>query len=271
MARRAIPFLVLLLAATGWASRARVVRRFSPPPPARNILWIAAHPDDELLAAPVLALFCREQNARCTIAVATKGERGTCELPSCGADLGALREQELRASAALFSASVLVGSFPDGSSWSPQDVLARWNAVDPPLLDFIGSILAQVQPDLVLTLDPRHGSTCHPDHRAIGRAVIEACAERGIPAGVITTTAKIEGGWDAVMIDPHLARADILVDAGLDPEHASRWDSLTVVARTHASQFSMRAVEALERVPAARRLVGVDLMETAPTADECLP
>lgn len=271
MARRAVPFLLLLLAATGWADRARVVRRFSQPPPARNILWIAAHPDDELLAAPVLALFCREQNARCTIAVATKGERGTCELPSCGTDLGALREQELRASAALFSASVIAGSFPDGTSWSPQDVLVRWNAADPSVRDFIESILAQVQPDLVLTLDPRHGSTCHPDHRAIGRAVIEVCAERGIPAGVIPTRAKIVGAWDAVMIDPHLARADFIVDAGRSPEHASRWDSLTAVARTHASQFSTRAVEALERVPNERRRVGIDLLETAPTADECVP
>jgi LmbE family N-acetylglucosaminyl deacetylase len=271
MVRRAVPLLVLLLAATGFADRPRLVRRVSPPPLAQNVLWIAAHPDDELLAAPILALYCREQNARCTIAVVTNGERGTCELPTCGADLGALREQELRASAALFSASVVVGSFTDGSSWSPQEVLARWNAADPPVRDFIGSLLAVVQPDLVLTLDPRHGSTCHPDHRAIGRAVVEASAKSGIPVGVIPTRAEIVGAWDAVMIDPNLARADIVVDAGRSPEHASRWGALIAVASTHASQFSTRAVEALDRIPVERRLVGIDLLAAAPTADECLP
>lgn len=257
------------------AQRTRTVARFAPPPQIRSLLWIAAHPDDELLAAPALALFCRDRSARCTIAVVTRGERGACELPSCGSDLGQLREQELRASATLFSAEAIVGSYPDGTSFSPDEVLKRWNEGAAPLNAALDLLLEQTRPDLVLTFDPRHGSTCHPDHRAIGRAVIEAVnrAPHEVAVGVVRTKARVEGAWDSVLMDPNLTRADFVID-GVRPlrsVEATGWDMLVEVARIHSSQFSRRAVEALENVRSETRLLGVEILSSVPPADECGP
>ncbi|HEU5162059.1 MAG TPA: PIG-L family deacetylase [Thermoanaerobaculia bacterium] len=267
-----ILLLILVIATPATAARARLLLRFPSPPAVGNLLWIAAHPDDELLVAPLLELFCRERGARCTIAVATRGERGSCELPSCGPDMGQLREQELRASATRFAAAVVVGSFPDGSSWSPDEVLLAWRAKIPTVETFIDSLLDDIRPDMVLTLDPRHGSTCHPDHRAIGRAVVASASKRGVPVGVLRSKAAIVGPWDAVVIDPNLDSVAFVVDGGRSSIDGSPlWDALVDVARAHASQFSPRAVQALEGVPLHQRLLGIELLTALPPTDQCMP
>ncbi len=203
--RAALLLSVFAAAFPARAQRIRPVVRFAAPPPARNVLWIAAHPDDELLAAPLLDLYCREREVRCTFAVATRGESGWCELPLCAPDLATVRELEVRASASFFSAALVLGTFPDGSSSAPGDVLLRWDSGTATLDVFLDSFSRQIRPDLVLTLDPRHGSTCHPDHRAIGGAALEAVdrAPR-CPRGVVRDARSRIGEWDALAVDPNL-------------------------------------------------------------------
>ena len=46
-----------------------------------SVMWIAAHPDDEVLVAPLLARWCGDGHARCSLLVATRGEAGACRLP----------------------------------------------------------------------------------------------------------------------------------------------------------------------------------------------
>src|SRR5687767_6067917 len=66
--------------------------------PAGHILFIGAHPDDEVVAAPLLGATCAEGGATCSFLVLTKGEGGTCGLPVCLPDLGSVREKEMLAS-----------------------------------------------------------------------------------------------------------------------------------------------------------------------------
>ena len=55
----------------------------SPPlfPGARSVLWVGAHPDDEVLLAPVLAKLCLLERLDCHLLVLTRGEAGICLLP----------------------------------------------------------------------------------------------------------------------------------------------------------------------------------------------
>lgn len=263
--------ILLVLAAPASAERGRVLLRFAPPPAATNLLWIGAHPDDELLVAPLLDVYCRERSGRCTIAVATRGEAGWCGLPSCAPDLATVREQELRAAAAYFGAAVVVGAFADGSSPDPAAVLGRWNGETLALDGFLDSLFEVIRPDLVLTLDPRHGSTCHPDHRAIGQAVLAAAARHGVRAGVLLMRALPVGDWDAVAVAPNLGAADFVLDAARRSplQGEARWNALLEIGRIHASQFSPRALAALDAVAADRRLLGIDLDPPVPFADAC--
>ncbi|HEY0788770.1 MAG TPA: PIG-L family deacetylase [Thermoanaerobaculia bacterium] len=274
MWRPAFALLLLPLFATpAPAMRGRLIRRFAPLPAAANVLWIAAHPDDELLAAPLLDLYCRERRARCTFAVATRGESGWCELPVCSPDLATVREQELRASASFFSAAVVAGSFADGSSPSPAGVLLRWRTTSPSIDAFVDSLFTTIRPNLVLTLDPRHGSTCHPDHRAIGAVAIAAARRHGVPVAAVLLRALPVGDWEALAVSPNLADADFVLDAAAPAAtfDGSRWDALATVARTHASQFSQRAVAAIDGVPREKRLIGVDFLDDVPSGDACAP
>src|SRR5688500_14330528 len=81
--------------------------------PAGHILFIGAHPDDEVVAAPLLGALCAEGGATCSFLVLTKGEGGICSLPVCSPDLGSVREQEMLASAALFRGRVTQWTMPD--------------------------------------------------------------------------------------------------------------------------------------------------------------
>ena len=62
-------------------------------PGARSVLWVGAHPDDEVLAAPLLARWCLDEKLRCTFLIFTSasGANACCRAaarrtsPRCGA------------------------------------------------------------------------------------------------------------------------------------------------------------------------------------------
>jgi hypothetical protein len=66
------PLCLVFLAGAG-------VRRRAVSPsilPAGHILFIGAHPDDEVVAAPLLGALCADAAATCSFLVLTKGEGG---------------------------------------------------------------------------------------------------------------------------------------------------------------------------------------------------
>src|SRR5512142_208924 len=151
MNRRMLSLIVLVCLIFAPAADARRPSVGRAPFDARRILWVGAHPDDELLIAPLLGRLCVEAGSECFMIVVTRGENGPCELPGGCTDLGMLREQEMRAAAAAFHASL--------TQWSYPDVMAGFEAAWPhdEIVGKLKQSIAMIQPTVVITLDPEHG------------------------------------------------------------------------------------------------------------------
>ena len=214
--------------------------------PAGNILFIGAHPDDEVVAAPLLGALCAEGGGTCSFLVLTKGEGGTCGLPVCSPDLGSIREQEMLASAALFRARVIQWTLPDvmndvASAWAPRD----------PLIDRIAAAITSERPGVVITFEPAHGTTCHGAHRETGRLVIEAVArlgEAGPPLYLLETVASL---------DPTAYRFASGAAPAMVFDASPYWQFIIDAASAHQSQFSAAQLEALRATPVTERKVWI--------------
>lgn len=125
-----------------------------------KLLTVVAHPDDESLGfSGTLAKYAAE-GVETYLVTATRGERG--RLGSLGkggdpAEVGRVREAELRAAAVLGILEVSILSYPDGS----VDQVEATTAVRA-----IVSQIRRIQPDVVVTFGPE-GAYGHPDHIAI--------------------------------------------------------------------------------------------------------
>jgi len=125
-------------------------------PTARKVLAVAAHPDDlEYFCGGTLCLLSRS-GAQVVAVIATKGE--------LGGDPVVRQREQAEAAAVLGYASIRLLDFPDRGV----------RATDPRLLEALGWILAQEQPDLLLTFDPVHPFPVyrHTDHLEVARAVL---------------------------------------------------------------------------------------------------
>lgn len=216
--------LILLLAFPTLARTRAVTSRIDS---AQRILIITAHPDDEILIAPLLANRCIRGAASCAILVMTAS---------------GMRAQEMARSAALLNLRLTQWSFADvfdaAGTWAEE---AGDRAT---LVQDIGHIIAIENPDLILTFDPRHGTTCHPAHREVGRLVLETGAKNVMQ---IQTAARFAGNG-FVLSNASPAQASVYV-ANADWEYAVR------VAEIHASQFNAEQVESLRTLPLLQRRV----------------
>lgn len=144
--------------------------------PARGLVSIWAHPDDESSAAPVLARYARE-GVQVYIITATDGSQGAANtsVPR-GPGIAKLREEEARCSAAALGARppILLG-LPDGE-------LGDYRANPKVLFQLTERLqqeIARLRPDVVVTWGPDGGSG-HPDHRLVS-AVVTQLARAGAP------------------------------------------------------------------------------------------
>jgi len=255
--RRILPAL-LVLAAPALAAAAAPAPPFFPG--ARSLLWIGAHPDDEVIAAPLLARSCLVEGLRCTFLVLTHGEAGPCVLPQgCGA-VGPRRVEEMRRAARLFGAWLVLWDLGDGGGG--ESPLGRWEAKaggHDALVAKLRRAIAAADPDVVLAFDPRHGSTCHPDHRAAGdltREALDGDPER--PLFLLETEVTSQDGR------PHSFRAAAGVAAGVvgfdataipPGSAAAPWQFLVADAEIHRTQFDAATLRLLRRFPATSRVV----------------
>ena len=222
--------LTLLVWASLSSGRARVVR-VPPVATAERILFIGAHPDDEIMASPLLGKVCVEAGKQCAILVLTGGE---------GGGDASVRSAEMSRSALFLNASLRQWTLPDVMS----NVREAWG---PSVVDDIRAVLREEDPSVVITLDPHHGSTCHPAHRALGTIVNEAVAGTGARLYFVETAATFVG-------------SDILFSAATEPtgetiDATNSWHWLLGVVQIHASQFTPGQVDALTRVPDSQRRV----------------
>lgn len=251
-----------------------------------TVLWIGAHPDDEVLLAPLLGALCIEGTHPCALLVATRGENGACRLPGgCHPDLGTVRSAEMRAAAKLYRAHLLQGSLPDVFGPDPGAVRQAWAAAEGGedlLLGRLAGAIAGVAPRTIITFDPRHGTTCHNAHRAIGRLVLRAIERLNQPAPevfLLESRVRIAPGGTSIRFssaapgDPELLRFD--ANAPRRPGPGTVWDFLLDDARRQPSQFDATFLASMLAVPVTHRdiyLLPAAALTTDPSPiDLCAP
>jgi LmbE family N-acetylglucosaminyl deacetylase len=124
----------------------------------------------------------------------------------------------------------------------------------------IAGFIRAEAPELVLTFDPRHGTTCHPDHRAIAAVVLAAAKLPGTPPVVYLLESRL--GVDAQPFALHFRSATpnaIRYDANtpLETTGGLAWKAMTTDMERHPSQFDAAWLSAVSTVPAADRAVYV--------------
>ena len=210
-------------------------------PPAQRILWIGAHPDDEGLVAPLLGHSCVDETDRCSLLVMTRGEGGGDP---------AVRTAEMQRAAELFRAHLDLWDFADVGVNVDESWTAQAGGRDALLLR-IAEEIARESPTIIYTFDPKHGSTCHPAHRALGALVVEAIDRlRSAPPRVLfveTIVQFLPGDFVFRSATPDAMRIDA----------AASWHYLVEDVALHASQFSADQVEALRNIPTDERQVYV--------------
>jgi LmbE family N-acetylglucosaminyl deacetylase len=134
------------------------------------VLVVGAHPDDpEFGCGGSVARWVRE-GRRVTYVVMTRGDKGSHDPAMTAERLMAIREAEQRAAAAVLGVTdVRFLDCRDGEIVPTLDVRRQ-----------LVQIIREVKPGTVVTHDPtlvlpREGFVNHPDHRATGTAVIDAC------------------------------------------------------------------------------------------------
>ncbi|MEO7795353.1 MAG: PIG-L family deacetylase, partial [Thermoanaerobaculia bacterium] len=209
----------------------------------------------------------------CHLLVLTRGEAGICLLPGgCLPDLATVRAGEMQAAADLFGAGLTQWTLPDGGGLAGWAAAAGGHAA---LVGQLRNLLQTLAPDLVLTFDPRHGSTCHGDHKATAELVIEAHGGLATqPALVLLETrASVTATQPYVTYSPAgPARAGVFgLAATLDrEERRGTWSYAVLDAGLHRSQFAPETVRALRRMPGTQRVVYLAPAATVLAADDVI-
>lgn len=190
-----------------------------------RLLVTVAHPDDETFGTGSVIALAAESGAEVTVCCATRGEAGEApgldDFDGLDGGLGAVREAELRAAGEVLGVSryVLLGYRDSGMAGAA----AGGTLAGAPFADVVSAVrgvLDDVDPDVVVTLDPDHGDG-HRDHERIGRATIEACRARAdvrLYLWVIDRT--LMARWFAALADvrPDSAHLDLDLDGPGRPE-----------------------------------------------------
>jgi LmbE family N-acetylglucosaminyl deacetylase len=152
----------------------------------RRLLAVLAHPDDESFGpGGTLALYAR-RGVEVHLACATRGEVGMVseELLAGHADVGALREHELRCAAGYLGLTGVhfLGYRDSGMPGSEDNRHPHALAAAP--IDEVAAqvteLIRRLRPQVVITFDPIGGYR-HPDHIAIHRATLAAFEASGDP------------------------------------------------------------------------------------------
>jgi LmbE family N-acetylglucosaminyl deacetylase len=210
-----------------------------------RVLWIGAHPDDELFIAPYLGMLRETRRATIGFLVATRGEQGPCHRPEgCEPDLATVREAEMRAAAAVFDGEVWFADCRDGSGTPAERVIEEWSrdaGGGDALLARFRRVVDAFAPDEIFAFDPRHGSTNHADHRAAGM-VVEML-------GLDATLVESRLTWRTPLrVEPAVPEAEMF-------DASPYWHWLLRNLACHRSQFTPGAIEMFANAPAGQRRV----------------
>jgi LmbE family N-acetylglucosaminyl deacetylase len=131
----------------------------------KSLLCIQPHPDDNEVGAGATIAKLARSGCKITYLTVTDGSKGTDDPKLAGARLAEIRKNEAEAAGRLLGASEFKFlNFEDGSYPDEKELCMA-----------IVSVIREVKPGLVLTVDPFLPYEVHPDHRRIGMAAAEAC------------------------------------------------------------------------------------------------
>jgi LmbE family N-acetylglucosaminyl deacetylase len=164
----------------------------------RTLVVLAAHADDEVPVAPILARYARE-GVQVYLIIATgggagAGQQGHIPRPEstvAGEDLVRQRAEEARcATQALGIQPPILLGFPDGKLGDYVGDRALIYRVT----ERIAEELARLHPDAVITWGP-DGGTGHPDHRIVSAIAtqLQRFGAPGVPERVFYMNLPVEG------------------------------------------------------------------------------
>lgn len=186
--------------------------------PAR-VLTFGAHPDDAEFGAGATLARWAKHGASVTMCILTDGSKGSWDASIPAADLVETRKREQALAAATIGATEVI----------------HLNSVDGDLehsialRDELAAIIRRTRPDVVLTHDPWQRYQLHPDHRATGRAALDAVVAAREPRALPDSP-----------IPAHRPSAILLWSAD-EPDHAepipaAAFDTKVEALLSHASQ-----------------------------------
>jgi LmbE family N-acetylglucosaminyl deacetylase len=130
---------------------------------ARRALVIGAHPDDNEFGAGATVAKLTSQGWDVTFMIATNGNKGSHDPDMSTYRLSEIREGEQRAAAAILGVKRVIFLRNNDGELEPT----------PALRAEIALYIRHFKPNAVFTHDPWKHYMFHPDHRAVGFAVIE--------------------------------------------------------------------------------------------------
>jgi len=226
------------------------------------LIFIGAHPDDEVLVGPLLAFAAERSHAH--VQCVTQGQSGWNLADTvCDRTLGQLRVGELEQACRVLGASCQCLGFISGTStahashavaedetaasarWKetgefkqePEGILQRWSAEDERFPDCLGDCVRRYPNCVCVTFEPERGFTWHPEHRAVGSAATRLLG----PAGDGQRNCRLY--W--VLHPEQRQSSDEVVDVSLMITDAKQNYAETVLGALsmHQTQFGKRHTE----------------------------
>ena len=202
----------------------------------KRVLYMAAHPDDE--NTRLIAWLSNALDAETTYLSLTRGSGGQNLIgDELGAELGVIREHELRAARSVDGGNQ---SFTDaldfGYSKSVEEVWTKWDHTDLQLQAV--RTIRELKPDFIITRFPPDERAGHGHHTASAELAIE-CAELAADENYDTETTawSVQGVWwnTSIWWDPTLKddpEAVYLDMSGFDPLLGDTYGAIGDAARS---------------------------------------
>ncbi len=184
-----------------------------------RLLLLVAHPDDAEFRAGGLMTKCRAAGHTVKIISLTNGDAGHHELPR--ADLAQRRKIEAQAAAAILDLEYEIWDHHDGELEPTLDL--RWQVI---------RAIREFGPNLVLCHRP---DDYHPDHRAVGHVVRDACYLITVPTIVPETPPLSCDPVVGFLYDPFTRPTPFLPDVLLDI--SNELDTVFSLLSCHESQM----------------------------------
>ncbi len=238
-----------------------------------NVLYVAAHPDDE--NTRLLAFLSNGMLLRAGYLSVTRGDGGQNLIgPELAPGLGLIRTQELLAARALDGAEQLFTRARDfGYSKSPEETLGIWGH-EAVLADVVLAI-RRFRPDVVMTRFPTGGVETHGQHTASAQLAVEAVARAADPAYLPDAEHRRLGPWKVTRVvwnqftgfgapEQELSGSASLDAGGYDPWLGLSYGELAADSRSNHKSQGFGAARRRGPIPEYFKLLAGEPMKNSP-------